>query len=151
MSVRVVARIRPLLKNELDKDTIVEAASATSEPLASTTIVRIPNPKNEAEAYSFQFNSVYDQEATQQQLFDDEGKTILRYGPRRVLTLLRSVANRKASFQRLRCHSLCLWRYRNWKDTHNARRQGIGRTRRHPAIAQQHLPPKPQNRKGLGW
>ncbi|GAB7346658.1 hypothetical protein MBLNU459_g1788t1 [Dothideomycetes sp. NU459] len=72
MSVRVVARIRPLLKNELDKDTIVEAAPALSEPLASPTIVRIPNPKNEAEAYSFQFNSVYDQDATQQQIFDNE-------------------------------------------------------------------------------
>jgi hypothetical protein len=74
MSVRVVARIRPLLKLEQEKDTIVEAAAAspTSEPLAAPSIVRIPNPKNEAEAFSFQFNSVYDQQATQQQVFDDE-------------------------------------------------------------------------------
>ncbi|KAK5152777.1 hypothetical protein LTR04_006332 [Oleoguttula sp. CCFEE 6159] len=72
MSVRVVARIRPLLKLELDKDTIVEAATAGSETIGSPTIVRIPNPKNEAEAFSFQFNSVYDQKATQQQIFDNE-------------------------------------------------------------------------------
>lgn len=72
MSVRVVARIRPLLKQELEKDTIVEAATTASEPLATPSIVRIPNPKNEAEAFSFQFNSVYDQVATQQQVYDNE-------------------------------------------------------------------------------
>lgn len=73
MSVRVVARIRPLLKQELEKDTIVSAAPAASEAISGPTIVRIPNPKNEAEAFSFQFNSVYDQEATQADLFDNEG------------------------------------------------------------------------------
>lgn len=65
MSVRVVARIRPLLKNELDKDKIVEAAD-------NKTVVRIPNPKNEAELYSFQFSSVYDEVATQQDMFESE-------------------------------------------------------------------------------
>ncbi|KAF2639912.1 kinesin-domain-containing protein [Massarina eburnea CBS 473.64] len=73
MSVRVVARIRPLLKNEHDKDTIV-----TAEPAADAntqdrpTLVRIPNPKKDAESFSFQFSSVYEQEATQQELFDAE-------------------------------------------------------------------------------
>ncbi|KAK4497967.1 hypothetical protein PRZ48_010623 [Zasmidium cellare] len=65
MSVRVVARIRPLLKNELDKDKIVEAAD-------SKAVVRIPNPKNESELYSFQFSSVYDEAATQQEMFENE-------------------------------------------------------------------------------
>ncbi|KIW05537.1 uncharacterized protein PV09_03417 [Verruconis gallopava] len=73
MSVRVVARIRPLLKGELEKDVIVTAshgqtASASSRP----QVVRIPNPKNDAEQYSFQFNSVYEQGTTQQELFDGE-------------------------------------------------------------------------------
>ena len=71
MSVRVVARIRPLLKAELDKDVIVEASPSGNE---GSTIVRIPNPRNETEAYSFQFNNVYDSTATQQQIFDDEGR-----------------------------------------------------------------------------
>ncbi|PNS21695.1 Kinesin-like protein 6 [Sphaceloma murrayae] len=64
-TVRVVARIRPLLKAELNKDIIVENTPGSS-------IVRIPNPRNESEAYSFQFGSVFDQDATQQQIFDDE-------------------------------------------------------------------------------
>ena len=68
MSVRVVARIRPLLQAELDKDTIVTADGS---------VVRIPNPKNESEDFSFQFNSVYGFEATQQTLFDQEGKQSL--------------------------------------------------------------------------
>ena len=72
MSVRVVARIRPLLKAEIERDVIVEAAGEGGE---GKTVVRIPNPKNEAEAYSFQFNSVYDQDATQAQIFDNEGET----------------------------------------------------------------------------
>ncbi|MCJ1249425.1 hypothetical protein MMC30_006649 [Trapelia coarctata] len=72
MSVRVVARIRPLLKAELDKDSIVSAVSTDTESSAPPTIVRIPNPKNESEDFSFQFNSVYGQDAMQQDIFDGE-------------------------------------------------------------------------------
>ena len=72
MSVRVVARIRPLLNLELDKDVIVTASSSGIEPVGSPTVVRIPNPKNDAELFSFQFNSVYEQDATQQDIFDKE-------------------------------------------------------------------------------
>jgi len=73
MSVRVVARIRPLLKKENDKDVVVSSGPAGKEEHSSPTVVRIPNPRNEAELYSFQFNSVYDQEATQQDVFENEG------------------------------------------------------------------------------
>ncbi|KAF2237278.1 kinesin-domain-containing protein [Viridothelium virens] len=72
MSVRVVARIRPLLKLEQEKDVIVTTSGSGEESPASPTVVRIPNPKNEAESFSFQFNSVYDQESTQQSIFDNE-------------------------------------------------------------------------------
>jgi hypothetical protein len=50
MSVRVVARIRPLLEKELDKDTIVRGDS--TEGGRSMTLVKIPNPKNESEEYT---------------------------------------------------------------------------------------------------
>ncbi|KAL9094417.1 MAG: hypothetical protein Q9165_003267 [Trypethelium subeluteriae] len=73
MSVRVVARVRPLLKLEQDKDVIVTTSGSGEESPASPTVVRIPNPKNEAESFSFQFNSVYDQESTQQSIFENEG------------------------------------------------------------------------------
>ncbi|KAF2083326.1 kinesin-domain-containing protein [Saccharata proteae CBS 121410] len=72
MSVRVLARIRPLLKAELDKDTIVTAETSTKADDSTPAIVRIPNPKNGAESFSFQFNSVYDQATTQQEFFDNE-------------------------------------------------------------------------------
>lgn len=75
MSVRVVARIRPLLKAEEQKDVIVEA---TGEKADSKSMVKIPNPKNEFEAFSFAFNSVYPPEATQQQLFENEGEMGMR-------------------------------------------------------------------------
>jgi hypothetical protein len=61
-----------LLKQELDKDTIV-TVDTPEDPTANPTTVRIPNPKNESESFSFQFNSVYGQDATQQQIFDSEG------------------------------------------------------------------------------
>ncbi|PMD20540.1 kinesin-domain-containing protein [Hyaloscypha hepaticicola] len=70
MSVRVVARIRPLLDKELDKDTIVRAESSGDGKIMN--IVRIPNPKNEAEEFSFTFNGVYDMETTQEELFTNE-------------------------------------------------------------------------------
>ncbi|RYP19058.1 hypothetical protein DL765_003554 [Monosporascus sp. GIB2] len=72
MSVRVVARIRPLLEKELDKDIIVHAAS--SEDGKPCNVVKIPNPKNEAEEFSFAFNGVYDDTTTQEALFSAEGK-----------------------------------------------------------------------------
>ena len=74
--VRVVARIRPLSTKEIVRDVIL--TTPPSPELSNT--VRIPNPKNEAELYSFQFNSVYNQDATQQQIFDQEG-TIHRPRP----------------------------------------------------------------------
>ncbi|KAK8050321.1 kinesin family member 22 [Apiospora phragmitis] len=70
MSVRVVARIRPLLEKELDKDIIVHAAS--TEDGKPSTLVRIPSPKNGAEEFTFAFNSVYDSPTTQEELFSAE-------------------------------------------------------------------------------
>ena len=66
MSVRVVARIRPRLKNENEKDEILSIHDGTT--------VKIPNPKSMSEFYSFQFASAYDQSSTQQDLFESEGK-----------------------------------------------------------------------------
>lgn len=71
MSVRVVARIRPLLEQELDKDVIVHAEGA--EEGKTPSIVKIPNPKNGTEEFSFAFNGVYDRHVTQEQLFTAEG------------------------------------------------------------------------------
>ncbi|KAJ5769854.1 uncharacterized protein N7511_001905 [Penicillium nucicola] len=92
MSVRVVARVRPLLKSERDLDVILRTGSSASDKSRLSTIgeksdksdkklaalrdrdnvVRIPNPKNEGEEYAFQFNGVYDAEVSQQELFDAE-------------------------------------------------------------------------------
>jgi hypothetical protein len=74
MSIRVVARIRPLLKAEIERDIIVTAAENESDSADVKSIIRIPNPKNETELYSFQFSSVYDQNATQANLFDGESR-----------------------------------------------------------------------------
>ncbi|BCR83114.1 kinesin family protein [Aspergillus chevalieri] len=85
MSVRVVARIRPLLKSERELDVIIRTGfnnkgekknTEDSRSLAALrdrdTLVRIPNPKHEHEEYSFQFNAVYDADASQQEVFDAE-------------------------------------------------------------------------------
>lgn len=73
MSVRVVARIRPLLPRELEKDIIVRAES--SEDGGHANVVRIPSPKNESEEFSFAFNGVYDQSTSQEALFNAEGSS----------------------------------------------------------------------------
>lgn len=96
MAIRVVARIRPQQNNELDKDTIVTAARNNDnhnhnnnknddnddddvvtnydKSSALPTLVKIPSHKNNNEIYTFQFSSVYDEFATQQAIFDNEGK-----------------------------------------------------------------------------
>ena len=94
MSVRVVARVRPLWKSEREADVILRSGSNRVEPASKScllsssskasqpgkaaardrdNVVRIPNPKNESEEYNFQFNAVYDENVTQQELFDAEG------------------------------------------------------------------------------
>lgn len=72
MSVRVVARIRPLLKSENEIDTIVRTSGADEK--SRPNVVKVPNPKNFSEEFSFQFNSVYGENATQQEIFDAEGE-----------------------------------------------------------------------------
>ena len=76
MTVRVVARIRPQQKQELEQESIL-ATTGDSDTL-SQQILRIPNPKNESEVFAFKFTSVYNQSATQQQIFDNEGKLSCR-------------------------------------------------------------------------
>lgn len=74
MSVRVVARIRPLLKTELERDCIVSASGGPdTSTTARPTLVKIPNPKNGGEEFSFQFQGVYGRDASQGELFDGEG------------------------------------------------------------------------------
>lgn len=73
MAIRVVARIRPQQQQELDKDVIVTAAENDSDPSTPPTLVKIPSHKNDNEIYTFSFSSVYDQLASQQSIFDNEG------------------------------------------------------------------------------
>ena len=73
MAIRVVARIRPQQGHELDKDAIVSAVKNENDPLIPPTLVKIPSHKNDNEIYTFQFSSVYDQFASQQSIFDNEG------------------------------------------------------------------------------
>ncbi|GAM36690.1 hypothetical protein TCE0_018f05977 [Talaromyces pinophilus] len=86
MSVRVVARVRPLWKTERELDVIVRPGNVSTDALKvkkdspsakaavkeRDTLIRIPNPKNEGEQYTFQFNAVYGGETTQQELFEAE-------------------------------------------------------------------------------
>ncbi|ROV90960.1 hypothetical protein VSDG_07737 [Cytospora chrysosperma] len=98
MSVRVVARIRPLLDAEFEKDVIVRADS--KEGSKKPNIVKIPNPKNESEEFSFAFNGVYDQDTTQDELFTAEGKSLLYLGNCTLISLYSYFApHMKALFQ----------------------------------------------------
>lgn len=72
MTIRVVARIRPQQPNELGKDVIVTTAGH-GESSAQPALVKIPNPKNSSELFTFQFSSVYNEASTQQQIFENEG------------------------------------------------------------------------------
>lgn len=72
MAVRVIARIKPPQQKELAKNVIVSTRT-DSNKLSHPTEVKIPNPRNEREDFTFQFSHVYDYTATQQELFDNEG------------------------------------------------------------------------------
>lgn len=78
--IRVVARIRPQQNSELEKDCIVSATGPDGDTSSQPTVVRIPSFKNENEAFSFQFSSVYDQASTQQAIFDNESRWLRTAG-----------------------------------------------------------------------
>lgn len=75
MSVRVVARIRPLLKAEAEKDQILSIHDGSD---GKPQIVKIPNPKSQNEEYSFPFSAAYGADISQQGLFDAEGRNSKR-------------------------------------------------------------------------
>ena len=54
-------------------DSPVGSDSANDSGDDGQLTIRIPNPKNEGEQYTFQFNAVYGGETTQQELFEAEG------------------------------------------------------------------------------
>lgn len=149
MSVRVVARIRPLLKQELDKDTIVTAEAPEGEHDANPTVVRIPNPKNDAESFSFQFNAVYEQDATQQQIFDSEGVCSALVLLEMTTDKRESISNSETSLQRRGRLSICLWRDWNRQDSYHARRQIVGGSRRHTSFVKQHISSMSKDREGF--
>lgn len=125
MSVRVVARIRPLLEKELDKDVIVRSAS--NDDGKTNNVVKIPNPKNESEEFSFTFNGVYDQSTAQEELFTSEGtffpsrsppllssKNASDYVEHPLLNFdFDSCSSSQVPLQRSRRDDICLWCHRN--------------------------------------
>lgn len=66
-TVRIIARVRPLLKGEIEKDIVVRTEG---------TAISMPNPKNENENFTFPFNAVHDSESDQAQLFS-EGELLM--------------------------------------------------------------------------
>lgn len=71
MAIRVVARVRPQQQKELDEDVIVSTAGS-SDDSPHLAEIKIPNPRNDKESFTFQFSGVYNHLATQQQLFENE-------------------------------------------------------------------------------
>jgi hypothetical protein len=60
--VRIVARIRPVLGSEIEKDIVVSTEGNS---------ITMPNPKNEKEIFTFPFNAVYDMDSDQAQMFSE--------------------------------------------------------------------------------
>ena len=114
-----MARIRPLLDKELDKDTIVRAdCSQDGKPM---NIVRIPNPKNESEEFSFAFNGVYDMRTTQEVLFTNEGTGIQCHSLESWLTRY-SFATSQVSFPRSGRYDIRIRSYWHGENIHDERR-----------------------------
>lgn len=70
--VRIVARIRPILSGENERDVVVTVSSEGDKK-----VVTMPNPKNENEIFSFPFNTVYGDEADQAQIFSEGERAVL--------------------------------------------------------------------------
>ncbi|KAI5806266.1 P-loop containing nucleoside triphosphate hydrolase protein [Geopyxis carbonaria] len=65
--VKIVARIRPLLPNEHEKDIVVVSEGSS---------ITIPNPKNPNETFTFPFHAVHGMEADQTQVFQEVSPTL---------------------------------------------------------------------------
>ena len=73
MTIRVVARIRPVQHNESQKDIIVQA---TGPDDGIPKMIKIPNPKKQNEDFTFQFSGVYGEDTQQQTIYDNEGQCV---------------------------------------------------------------------------
>lgn len=73
MAIRVLARIRPQQEHEFDQNVVVTAVMNENDPMTPPSLVQVPSHKNDFEIYTFKFSSVYDQFASQQSIFDNEG------------------------------------------------------------------------------
>ena len=113
MSVRVVARVRPRLKAENEKDEILS--------LHDGSTVKIPNPKSMNQYHSYEFAAAYGQDATQQEMFEAEGKPAVDHLFRGFDVTVSNV-DRYGREMLIRV-ALCLWHDWFGQDLHNARRQ----------------------------
>jgi hypothetical protein len=132
----VVSRIRPLLSKELDKDVIVRGES--SHEGSALNVVRIPNPKNESEEFSFTFNGVYEMETSQEELFTAEGTKGEAICDSSFL-IDSSCTPSQISLSGSRRNDFCIWSNRNWKDTHDERRTENVRERGDPPTSQWYI------------
>lgn len=151
MSVRVVARIRPLSKSELEKDCIISTTSSADDSSGRSNIVKIPNPRNASESYSFQFQSVYGHETNQQELFDNESELDAPNCCHPVAYLKHSIGDCEVFIQWIGCHNIRIRLHGLGEDTYHERRKDAGRSGDHTAFVEQCAPQGKKNRKRQPW
>ncbi|KAF8623194.1 hypothetical protein AX17_007517 [Amanita inopinata Kibby_2008] len=72
--VRIAARLRPKIQGEVNDDLV---QVHRSEDGTSTSCITVVNPRDTTQVFKFPFSSCYNQESTQQQIFETDVKPLL--------------------------------------------------------------------------
>ncbi|KIL60297.1 hypothetical protein M378DRAFT_84006 [Amanita muscaria Koide BX008] len=72
--VRIAARLRPRIENEIDDGSV---QVHPSEDGSSMSYIAVPNPRDPTQVFKFPISSCYDQMSTQEEIFENDVKPLL--------------------------------------------------------------------------
>ncbi|KAF8552102.1 kinesin-domain-containing protein [Imleria badia] len=70
--IKIAARLRPRLENELDDEGI-----QISHTPGGPSCISVPNPRDISQVFNFPFTSCYDQSSTQEQIFEQDVRPLI--------------------------------------------------------------------------
>ncbi|KAK7027324.1 hypothetical protein VNI00_015287 [Paramarasmius palmivorus] len=77
--IRIAARLRPRIDGEVDDGAIqvCHASDNTTGSSSSTSYISAPNPRDLSEVFKFPFSSCYDQDSTQEEIFETDVQPLI--------------------------------------------------------------------------
>ncbi|KAF9553564.1 kinesin-domain-containing protein [Agrocybe pediades] len=79
LKVKIAARLRPRIEGEIDDDSVkvVHSGDNTGGSSHSGTFITVANPRDPSQIFKFPFSSCYDQNSTQEEIFNNDVEPLI--------------------------------------------------------------------------